>query len=142
MKKIFFILIAVFLVFLFIPGSGASAQPPPANKVAKIQEAINKAKALKTKADKIYQQALNETVKKFGDEYAKAKTDAERRKVVDQARKFFQQRLRTLGWGRAKKAKDEAFQRIIQEVNKTYKIDTRNVRGEPTFSQVLSRWNS
>jgi len=135
MKKIFFILIAVFLVFLFIPGSGASAQPPPANKVAKIQEAINKAKALKTKADKIYQQALNETVKKFGDEYAKAKTDAERRKVVDQARKFFQQRLRTLGWGRAKKAKDEAFQRIIQEVNKTYKIDTRNVRGEPTFSQ-------
>ena len=127
MRRLLFIIIAGLLLTLMLPASGGWAQSPPKEKVAKLQEEINRANDFR---ENVERRALNETVRKFGDEYAKAKTDAEREKVVARARRFLQERLKVL-----KKAKDEAFQRIIREVDKLYKIDTRNVKGEPTFSQ-------
>ncbi len=49
MKKLFFILVAGFLLFFFVPNLGALAQPPSASKVIRLQEAINKANDLKNR---------------------------------------------------------------------------------------------
>ncbi len=48
---------------------------------------------------------------------------------------FFKKKLKTSGWYDLKKAKDEAFQKIIEDVDNAYDIDTSNIKGKPTFDQ-------
>ena len=84
MRRLSFILagVLIFSFTLFFSGGWADS-PPSSEKVAQLQQAINEAHKLKEKADDAYSQADEEAWDKahkiFEEEYAKAKTDDEKR---------------------------------------------------------------
>ncbi|MBE0477681.1 hypothetical protein IBX65_00985 [Candidatus Aerophobetes bacterium] len=147
MRKLSFVLTGILILTftLFVCG-GWAASPPSPEKVAELQQAINEAHKLKEKADdaraRADEEAWDEARKTFQEEYAKAKTDEEKKdaakKFSDDVDKFLEEKLKELDWENLKKAKDEAFQKIIEAVDEAYDIDTSNVKGEPTFDQDQS----
>ncbi|MBC7189199.1 hypothetical protein H5U35_03140, partial [Candidatus Aerophobetes bacterium] len=147
MKKLYFILTGI-LTFTLILSSSAcwAGSSPSSDEVAKLQQAINEAHKLAEKIHDAYfkagEEAWEKAYKIFKEEYAKAKTQDEKReawkRLNDNVDKFLEEKLKEINWEKLKKAKDEAFQKIIEEIDKVYDIDTKNVKGEPTFDQNQS----
>jgi len=138
MKKTFIVSTLCLVVCLLALSWGGWAESlPSADKIAAFKKAISEANKLEDSATKVYKKAFDEAVKKYKDQYEKAKTNAEKEKILGEAEKFLEKRLKDLKWDDLHKKKNEAFQKIIEEVDKAYGIDTSNVKGEPTFSQAV-----
>ncbi len=137
MKKFFIIgLLCLAFVGLILASAGSFAESlPAAEKIAELQKTIDQVNQLREQADNVYERAVQETVAEFEDAFNEAGTEAERENILRQARQFLQNKLAALNWPALCKAKDNAYQKIIEAVDKAYEIDTSNVQGEPTFSQ-------